>query len=86
VDANAYKIGDRPYLLSQVTQAALDDLKRKKAARKAAPVVRKAVIDPEAARQKAEAHALMNEARKRNTESLAKANQMEAEAKEDAAK
>lgn len=88
VDASAYKIGDSPYLLLQVTQAALDDLNRKKAARKAiaAAVPTAKVIDPEAARQKSEAHSLLTEARKRHVETLAKSDKIEAEAKEDAEK
>ena len=86
VDASAYQVGDRPYQLHQVTAAALEELKRKKAARKAAPVVRKPMVDPEAARQRAEAHALLTEAKKRHADAMQKADQIEAEARAEAAK
>jgi len=87
VDAGAYQVGDMPYLISQVTAAALEDLKRKKATRQAAPAEKAApAVDPEAARQMAEARKLLAEAKKRHAEALAKADQIEAEAKDEAEK
>jgi flagellar assembly protein FliH len=82
VDESHYRMAGDPYLVSQVTAAALEELKRKKAARKAAPAAKKApVLDPEAQRQRAEAHALLAEAKKRHDEILGKADKIEAEAR-----
>jgi flagellar assembly protein FliH len=83
VDASAYNVGERPYLLSQVTQAALEDLKRRKAARKA-PAAKAPLVDPEAQRQRAEAHALLGEAKKRKAEAMELSDKIEAEAKQEA--
>jgi flagellar assembly protein FliH len=85
VDASAYHVGERPYLLSQVTQAALDDLKRRKAARKApAAAPRVPSVDPEAQRQRAEAHALLSEAKRRRAEAMELSDKIEAEAQAEA--
>jgi flagellar assembly protein FliH len=86
VDAGAYQVGAQPYLLSQVTAAALEELKRRKAAAKkaASAAPRKPLVDPEAMRQRAEAHALLSEARKRHSQVMEKADAIEAEAKSDA--
>jgi flagellar assembly protein FliH len=86
VDAGAYQVGERPYLVSQVTAAALEELKRRKATRKAAPLSHKPVADPELLRQRAEAHALLTEAKRRHAEAMAKADAIEAEARVEAKK
>ena len=86
VDAGSYQVGSQPYLLSQLTAAALQELKNRRAKKAAAPVAPAAPVqDPEALRQQAVAIAFVNDAKQRLAEAKQKAAAIVAAAEAEAA-
>jgi flagellar assembly protein FliH len=95
LDARLYAVGDQPFLVQQVTAAALQELMRKRQAPAAAAAPAEAVVDPvaerlraEAAQVKAQAERLLKAAEERaaaiSAEASAQAEALQAKTKAEA--
>jgi flagellar assembly protein FliH len=83
VGANTYLEGEGPYVVAQVTAAAVAELARKRTVKAVAESPRQAPVDPEAARQRAQAAELKIQATARLREASAEAVQIVIDAKAD---